>query len=409
MEYIQPLLLEAGSNNVVDFKAWANRLTKKFRVLKLAEGSFGEVYKLREKGSGAPMASLLETHGGCIFKIVPLHGENYSKDKTATSIAAIIRESKLLKTMDSVPGFTRFRKLHVLQGKYADSFIEAFRDFKEEGKPSNNEDPQRFSPTQLFAVIEMDDAGTDLDSLRSPSVFQVYDIFWSVVALLANAEEQVEFEHRDLHIGNICIKPCTVGGTMDIPTDLISNMEAAPASLLGLSEIRTTIIDYTLSRAAAGPEKTEIICDPFRDAALFKAHSKDPEEKRQFDNYRRMNELVIAAYLAVRGTGPSPKKSQKQVQLWARFIPKTNVVWLGYVLYVLLLRANGKILASSNKIAENLQEQMYEKLEDAMVELDAALEDLPSSARMLLALAQSRGWLVEEDVRGFKEQLEKEA
>jgi serine/threonine-protein kinase haspin len=411
VECIRPLLVEAGSNDVVDFKAWANRLSKRYEIVKLAEGSFGEVFKLRKRSTSITAAKDLDAHGGVIFKVVPLQAESMSgsKDHYATSIDGIVRESKVLKTMAVVPGFTGFRQLHVVQGKYPDSFLEAFYDFKEAGNDCDNDDPQRFSSDQIFAVIEMDDAGTDLDSLRQPSVFQIYDIFWSVVVILANSEEKVEFEHRDLHVGNICIKSWEVGGAIDIAGELVSNMSAAPTSLLGLSGIRSTIIDYTLSRAAQDPEKTDVIFDPFKDATLFKARSKKPEEKRQYNTYRSMHRCVLAAEHEVRGTGPSPKKKRKQVDMWSRFVPKTNVAWLGYILHVLLLRANGRIISESSEVAEQLQLRMYSWLKDAMKMLDVEEEKLPTSAKDLLEVAEASQWLNGEDLIGLKERLEAEA
>jgi serine/threonine-protein kinase haspin len=331
-----------------------------------------------------------------------------SKDHNATSIDGIVRESKVLKTMAVVPGFTGFRQLHVVQGKYPDSFLEAFHDFIERGNDCDNEDPQHFSSDQLFAVIEMDDAGTDLDSLRKPSVFQIYDIFWSSVVLLANAEEKVEFEHRDLHVGNICIKPWEVGGTIDITGETVSNMSVAPRSLLGLSGIQLTIIDYTLSRAVSGPEKVDIIFDPIKDATIFTARSKKPEEKRQFETYRSMHSCMLAAELEVRGTSPSPRKKGKEIDMWSRFVPKTNIVWLSYILYVLLLRANGKIVPTSSRAAEGLQIQMYTALKEVMEMLDIGSETLPYSAKELLEAAEAKEWLTEEDLRGLKERLEAE-
>lgn len=379
--------------------------------MKLAEGSFGEVFKLRKRKTNATGATDLEPHEGVIFKVVPLHIEPSpgSKDNYATSIEGIVRESKVLKTMAVVPGFTSFRQLHVVQGKYPDSFLEAFRDFQEAGKDCENKDPHTFSSEQVFAVIEMDDAGVDLDSLKSPSAFQIHDIFWSAVVILANAEEKVEFEHRDLHIGNICIKPWSIGGAIDIPPDIVSNMSAAPMSLLGLSGIKTTIIDYTLSRAAQDREKGDVIFDPFKDGTVFTARSKKPEEKRQYDTYRTMHRCVRAVCLEARGTGPGPKKKEKQAEMWSLFAPKTNVAWLGYILYVLLLRANGRIIPNSSEVAESLQIRMYSSLKNVMAMLDVEEGKLPTSTKELLEIAESSQWLNAEDLIAIKERLEAEA
>jgi serine/threonine-protein kinase haspin len=408
VEYIQPLLVEGGSNEVLDFKAWANRLSKRFKIVKLAEGSFGEVFKLAEKDIGHTTVPVLDAYGGCIMKVVPLNAKSGPGSKKYSTVAEVVREVKLLKTMDKVPGFTRFRKVHVVQGKYPGSFLEAFRDFREEGRDCENQDPEHFPSKQLFAVIEMDDAGADLESLRKPSVFQVHDIFWSIVVLLANAEEQVEFEHRDLHVGNICIKPGVAGGMIEIPGELASNMVATPKSLLGLSGLRTTIIDYTLSRAASGPEKADVIFDPFKDASMFKAVGRNPEDKRQFETYRSMHSCVVAAHVSPRKACKGLSKLGKNVDIWSRFVPQTNVVWLSYILHVLLFRADARIVPNSNEVAEKLQVQMYDTLEDVMDRLNVDSKALPMSAKDLVCIAEANGWLTGEDLRGLKERLEAE-
>jgi len=233
----------------------------------------------------------------------------------------------------------------------------------------------------------------------------VHDIFWSIVVLLANAEEQVEFEHRDLHVGNICIKPGVAGGVIEIPSELVSNMSATPKSLLGLSGIRTTIIDYTLSRAASDPEKADIIFDPFRDASLFKAVGINPEDKRQFETYRSMQSCVVAAHVSPR---KGFSKLGKNINIWSRFVPQTNVIWLSYILHVLLFRADARIVPNSNEVAEKLQVQMYDILEDVMDRLNVDSKTLPTSAKDLVCIAEANGWLTGEDLRGLKERLEAE-
>ena len=348
-------------------------------------------------------SATLDEYGGCILKIVPLNARSGPGSKKYSAVAKVIREVELLKKLDEVAGFTRFREVHVVQGKYPPAFIDAFRDFKDRGKDCQNEDPQKFSPTQLYAVIEMDDAGEDLEQLRRPSAFQIYDIFWSIVMLLANAEDEVEYEHRDLHVGNICIKPWAPGGSLDISREVNSSMKVLPKSLLGLSGIRTTIIDYTISRARLDMEKPNVAYDPMKDSNMFNSQGKTFEERHQFEAYRHMRTCIDGAEAHALETRLKLKKSS--VQKWSRFVPRTNVIWLRYILHVLLYRADQHRLADSCTFSEALQVGMYADFARVIRLLEKETSLQPNSAKHLLFLAEENGWLHSEDIRLFKQRL----
>jgi hypothetical protein len=98
----------------------------------------------------------------------------------------------------------------------------------------------------------------------------------------------------------------------------------------------------------------------------------------------------------------------KNVDIWSRFVPQTNVVWLSYILHVLLFRADARIIPNSNEVAEKLQVQMYDTLEDVMNRLNVDSKTLPTSAKDLVCVAEANGWLTGEDLRGLKERLEAE-
>ena len=100
----------------------------------------------------------------------------------------------------------------------------------------------------IYGVIEMDDAGSDLESLAKPSAFQVFDAFWMSVLLLAVVEKECEFEHRDLHMSNICFRERVVGSGYDVGPDDVRKMGVEPDVMLGLTNLKITIIDYTMSR-----------------------------------------------------------------------------------------------------------------------------------------------------------------
>ncbi len=168
----------------------------------MAEGSYGEVFKLEQKAK--PSDGSIPTtpeqgrqaQGGSssIFKLIPLRAKS-SRSNKQTSLASLVREVQMLKLMDPIPGFARFKDLKLLQGSYPPPFSEAYHDHKtRKPQDSQNAPPAAYRARQLWALIEMDDAGDDLDSLRSPSPYQIFDIFWLTCCALSYGEEHAEFE-----------------------------------------------------------------------------------------------------------------------------------------------------------------------------------------------------------------------
>jgi serine/threonine-protein kinase haspin len=166
-----------------------------FKVVKVGEGSYGEVFKLDTSAQSPTAAGRKKTaQGDCIFKLIPLRAKG-NQSSNHTCLDALVREVRMLKLMDPVPGFARFRDLTVLQGRYPASFAQAFHDYKSvEANDSTSLEPSDYPEKQLWVMIEMDDAGRDLESLKTPSAYQIFDIFWLTCCALSFAEEYTEFE-----------------------------------------------------------------------------------------------------------------------------------------------------------------------------------------------------------------------
>ena len=115
----------------------------------------------------------------------------------------------------------------------------------------------------------------------------MWDVFWGVVIALGKGEDDVGFEHRDLHMGNICVSKKHRLLNQDGEDDLT---RIDPNMKLGFTGIETTLIDYTLSRAeiASGTiEGNEDVAylDLEKDMSLFEG---DAEEEYQYEIYRYM-------------------------------------------------------------------------------------------------------------------------
>lgn len=301
--YVEPVLHEAQSSfsaqGVQKFNSWAARCESAFDPIKIAEGSYGEVYKLRLREDickneiSKSKLRKLRAYGEGVFKIVPLRAQKGPGSKKFTSIDEMAAEVKLLKLLDPIPGFARFREIHVVQGRFPESFQKAwdtYKDTKDDCMNPNPANKRAYNNNQLWAILEMDDAGVELEKFSWSSVFQVYDIFWGVAMGLARAEEFALFEHRDLHLGNICLRSTRPDGDMqslaEVDVDTLKS-----SSGFGISSLETTIIDYSLSRAELRftddpEEKVDIASTDLDSKQLFDAIGQDEDEILLRNTYR---------------------------------------------------------------------------------------------------------------------------
>ncbi|GFF23562.1 hypothetical protein IFM58399_00337 [Aspergillus lentulus] len=345
--YVRAVLDEAVSpiaaQGVQKFSSWAARAGNALEVVKLAEGSYGEVYKLRlreevcMKEMSKSKLARLRAYGDGVFKVVPLRAQSGPGSKKFTSIEEIVSEVKMLKYLDPIPGFARFREIHVVQGRFPDSFQAAWDHYKKTKDDCMNPNPsskRAYPDKQLWAIVEMDDAGCELEKFSWSSIFQIYDIFWGVAMALARAEEYALFEHRDLHLGNVCIKTTRSDGCMAPPSD-IEIMRQTWTSGFGLSTLETTIIDYSLSRAElrASEESDRIVDIASSDLdkkQIFDAIGRDEDEILLRDTYRHMRAEVYT------GNPVDTEKTPDIPGIWAEYAPRTNLIWLLFILKTLL-------------------------------------------------------------------------
>ena len=205
--YARPILDQAespvASRGVQQFDHWARAAGDRFRVEKVAEGSYGEVYQLHlsdrmsQREISQSKFSKLKTYDAGIFKIVPLRAQKGPGSKKFTSIDEIVSEVRLLRLLDPVPGFVRFRDVHVVQGRFPEAYQDAWAKYSQTNNDCINPDPRNkksYPTTQLWAILEMDNAGYELEKFTCSSFSQIYDIFWSVTLGLARAEQLSAFE-----------------------------------------------------------------------------------------------------------------------------------------------------------------------------------------------------------------------
>jgi hypothetical protein len=389
---------------VINFQDFAAKLNKQFAIKKLSDGSFGDVYKLITHSSTKTSSkNRLEQLGGGVLKIIPLASTTGFGSRKFSRVENVLSEVKVLRRLDALHGFTRFRDVHVVQGRYPDSFVDAYVEFGKEVRQSDAPNPVNFTESQRYAIIDMDDAGSDLESLTEPNIFQIHDIFWAAAIVLAHGENTVEFEARDMHVGNICIRPFIRNGTMNVPGHQLSGWSKTQVRHLGLTEIRVTLIDYTLSRARM-KNKSVAFVDLEKNKFLFPKPGQEPVNIQQ-RAYVQMRDAVRAASAAA---------STSKKEDWSLFVPRTNIAWLSYLLATLLERLDHKVPEGSNETCVQAQQVMLGKLQVVLRKLEEGAsggngEDAGfGSAGELLEGALGSGCLRREEVEWYVQQLESE-
>ncbi|KAL8946023.1 MAG: hypothetical protein Q9222_007524 [Ikaeria aurantiellina] len=312
--HLEPLLsLNDVGSSVYDFDSWAETWCDLCHFEKIAQGSYGAVYRIESKAQPGTFT---------IGKLLPLKLRQSGRRNDHTPIQDAANEVLLTSTLDQVHGFVEFRKAEVLKGRLPESLVAASAacDTKHPDHLPTRWKATCRAKTTLWLFIEMSDAGTDLETAlvndlpsgsflqtsrsgrKCISAYQIRDIFWQVASAVAVAEKKLEFEHRDLHLNNICLtlpRTASEGGGTELWTETPS--------------VLVTIIDYTLSRAKPDPSST-IFNDLDQQDGLF-----DGEGHPQYEVYREMKATI-----------------GQHDQNWESFQPMTNVLWLNHLLVMLM-------------------------------------------------------------------------
>lgn len=225
IDHTAPLLALSNDVNarmrLQPFQAWADSLDEYLHIQKIAEASYGEVYRLSPKDRSLGFSRSDDS----VVKLIalkppptmPSKRTKAQQDRVAdmSAIEDVSSEVRLLQRMSDVPGFANFRDCRVLQGRLPSQLVHAWRQFHRHVKKSEFPDPGRrgsYEEAQLWAVVEMGDAGRDIeticdaftcsydsesdDTLYNPlrEVWGVWDVFWGVALAAAKGEEWAAFE-----------------------------------------------------------------------------------------------------------------------------------------------------------------------------------------------------------------------
>lgn len=362
--------------SVMDFQSYIDRASSIGNFAKLNEALFSEVFIQETNKPGISK----------IYKIIPFGNEELKQ----ALIQDILQELSISKLVKQLDGFVDILEVAVVKGRYPPYLLSLWDKYKGESG-SKNARPDLLDDSQMYCVIVQSNAGTDLERYELDSWTDAESVFWQTVAALAQAEERLQFEHRDLHWGNIVI--ADKADTEVRPEDLLHRLTLAEAGnsptgssptslnydnsmveemrnlLLARSTLKITLIDYALSRVNG------------HNGCVIHTRMDHPEFYRgkgdyQFDIYQYMRSHVIAhnnsasmsrsvsvssaascsedfnssVYMTTSGgvgtLPPTPTTASSATFRdfdrgtgnveWSTFCPRTNVLWLHYLVYKLM-------------------------------------------------------------------------
>ncbi|XP_070389457.1 serine/threonine-protein kinase haspin-like [Dermacentor albipictus] len=231
------------------------------------------------------------------IKIVPIEGSfpvNGENQKTAAQILPEAITGQELSALSQkgrntiCPNFIEVKRLYYIQDRYHPALLKQWDAFDSK-RASENDRPDCFKADQKFIMFQFADGGTSLEDYEINSATEARSIFLQVACALAVAETALEFEHRDLHWGNILVAPTKQRHIhCHLPEGTFS---------LETSGVLASVIDYTLSRLRKGSQVLIRLFFPLcQDGAVIYTDASHENElfggvgDYQFDIYRRMKE-----------------------------------------------------------------------------------------------------------------------
>ncbi|KAI1766052.1 hypothetical protein GGR53DRAFT_487939 [Hypoxylon sp. FL1150] len=394
----QPDTLEAvDSKEDLQVLSWPEICPPGDRIVKIAEASYAEVYRVsNERGTSIIKVIRMESPIKPLTKAQQKLG---LVDEESRSESDLMGELKISEWLADIPGFVVYKERYIVQGKTCRELLETHQAFHKKLKRQDPDrlqfypSPSRYLDDTKFLVVELGDAGTALEDFHLESADQLWDIFFHVAVALARAEALIEFEHRDLHEGNLCIRKAG---------DPIPLEDREGSSRFGFSGLEITILDYGLSRAHADYEvegSQPIAYDLERDLGIFTS-----EHAPQCEVYRRMRSFFLRGDRICIPPENHKKPYEEGIDgpiAWARHEPYTNVLWLAYIYEWMVTNFKGlkKEVNSFKRLTKELWMYLNPDADD----------NVPSfgSASDVVRFALEAGWIEEDQLMGSREEIEK--
>ncbi|KAJ2238497.1 hypothetical protein H4R99_000002 [Coemansia sp. RSA 1722] len=267
--------------------------------------------------------------------------------------------------------FVKAFRVCICQGPLPAPLLRAWDRWKSEYPDlCENTRPDYYPQNQLFAVFVLEMGGETLENAMISTWKEARSIIRQLALSMALAERNSRFEHRDLHWGNIMVTRSNSHLTFLYQLPPSETRQRSTLLSIPSYKVRCTIIDYTLSRLHIDNDENDMVGTKpanydasnnvfyvaLKDEALFRG-----EGDIQYDVYRQMRKCSDGK--------------------WDGFYPKTNVLWLTYVLHKIITTKSPAIRDELTSFAQS--------------KLGAAIAGAPEEIKRAASQELVRRWVAE--------------
>ncbi|KAI8900208.1 hypothetical protein BC833DRAFT_618701 [Globomyces pollinis-pini] len=238
-----------------------------YPIKKIGEASYSDVFLLTEPTRNVAV------------KIVPIGNEEQ------LDICSALLEIKTTKSLNNTnsPHIVQLFNVGVCTGLYPEWLLQLWNEYDEE-KESENIDPSEYPKNQLYLILNLEFCGLDLEhTTLIKTKTQVFGIILQVILSLAQLEDEIEFEHRDLHWGNILLNHVNM-------TDFHYKFHDSTNIVLGCQSLKVTFIDFSFARYQINHTISYHDLEENKDWMFSGRGQHEEDGDLQFDIYRWMRE-----------------------------------------------------------------------------------------------------------------------
>ncbi|CAI4224986.1 unnamed protein product [Auanema sp. JU1783] len=316
--------------------------------VKLGEGAYGEVFKTYIDETPTAL-KIMPISAEMLDDRMVVNGEYIFTAEEVLPEVLITQQLSALNSIDcdfSTPNFIEVLKTRIVRGKYPAAFLKAFDIYADKNECYNERPSEYHTDDQLFLILGLSLGGKDLEKETVTNEKQFFSILFQLVLTLTIAEKTLEFEHRDLHLGNLLLEKCATKTKLQYKYN-------GNDFCLCTHGVKIKIIDFTLSRLKR--DAITLFKDLEADVELFEGQGE-----YQYEIYRMM------------------RKENKGD--WSMFEPKSNLFWLHHMAHELLTKKN------CPKITKKRKKELMTEM-DKLLTLDSVTDILTN---------ESFTWMVQE-------------